>query len=105
MREAGDHDRHHVGAEFGQVLKELQAVGARSEVPVEDGKVDGVLVGLDEGFLGIRRGENETAEVRAVQPFAEGLADRLLVIDDQDGVIGTGRQHGVRLLVRLPLGT
>ncbi len=84
--EAGDHDGDHVGVEQGQVFQELQAVVAGAEVPVEDGQVDGVLVGLAQGGLGVGGGEDAAVEVGPLEPLAEGLADRLLVVNDQDGL-------------------
>ncbi len=83
--ETGDHDGDHLGIEEGEVFQELQAVVAGPEVPVEDGQVDGVLIGLEQGGLGVGRGQDAAAQVGSFEPFPERLAHRLLVIDDEDG--------------------
>ena len=92
--EAGDHDGDDVGVEHGEVFEQLQAVVAGPEVPVEDGQVDGLLVGLEQGGLGVGGGQDPAAEVGAFEPFAEGAANRVLVVHDQDGFGGqVARRH------------
>ena len=55
---------------FG-VARGGQAVAAVAEVPVEDGQVDGVLVGLLEGGLRVGGGQDAAGESGAGQPLAE----------------------------------
>ena len=78
-----------------QVFEQLQAVVAGAEVPVEDGQVDGVLVGQEQGRLGVGRRQDAAAQAGPLEPLAEGPADRLLVIHDQDGFRFARRRHAV----------
>ena len=83
---AGDHDGDDVRIEEIEVFEKAQAVVPGAEVPVEDGEIDGLLIGEDERLLGVGGAEDLAAEVRAFEPFAEGLPHRLLVVHDQNGV-------------------
>src|SRR5579871_1024372 len=67
----------------------MEAIVARPEVPIEDRQIHELLIGLDEGIFRVFRGEQATTQVGALQPLPERLADRLLVIDDEDGLLGS----------------
>ena len=72
-----------------------QAVIAGAQIPIEDRQIDDVLVGQHQGSLGIGSRQDPAVESRFLEPFAKGLSDRLLVIDDQDGIGRViNRRHG-----------
>ena len=71
--------------EDGEVFEQLQAVVAGAEVPVENGEVDGLSIGLEQGGFGVGGREDAAVEVGAFQPLAEGAANRLFVVHDQNG--------------------
>ena len=74
------------GVESAQVLEEVQAVVAGAEAPIEDGQVNGMLVGQLQGRLGIRGGQNRACQSSAGQPLAKRPPYRFLVVHDQNGL-------------------
>src|SRR6516165_2437352 len=73
----------------GQVLQKLQAVVARSQIPVEDSQVNGMGIGNLERRLRVGGAQNLAIQFRLGEPFADRLANRAFVIDDQNGVLHT----------------
>ena len=74
------------GPELDEVFEQAEPVAAGTEVPVEDGEVDRVLVGHAKRGFGVRGREDAGAETRRREPFLEGPPDGLLVVHDEDGV-------------------
>ena len=71
-----------------QILQEVQAIVARTQGPVENRQVDGVLVGQRQGRLRVVGGEDVAIEPGTDEPFTEGPPHRLFVIDNQNGLSG-----------------
>src|SRR5579875_699188 len=105
MGESGNHDGCHIGVKKRQVFKQLQAIVAGPQVPVKNGEVDGMLIGLDQGGFGVCCRQDATIELGAVEPFAEGPAHRLFVFDNQDSFSRfTTGGHGRMFSPASPLG-
>src|SRR5207245_3857615 len=81
---AGDQDRHHVRVKERQIFQQLQPVGTGAQVPVEDGQVDRLAVGMLQRRLGVGGDEHAAIEAGMRQPFLKGAADRLFIFDDQN---------------------
>ena len=80
----GDNDSHDVRVEEIEVLQQSETVIARAEVPIENGQVDGVLIGVNQRRFRVLGRKNAAVQTGTLKPFMEGAAHRFLIVNYQD---------------------